>query len=162
VIDATAGVMYVVTYTSENGAPVYRIHELTIPGFSEVTNTIVSGARLLSEGQQVFNFNAEYYHQRPALLEANGNAYAAFGAFCDVRVDVSRGIVLGWNAATLQPAFARPYGGQGLFHAVECDDSRLNLKTAVGRLEVAAFCDFARSGCVSLVRDAAAGATIDL
>ena len=36
------------------------------------------------------------------------------------------------------------------------------LKTAVGRLEVAAFCDFARSGCVSLARDAAAGATIDL
>ncbi len=39
---------------------------------------------------------------------------------------------------------------------------RFNLKTAVGRLEVAAFCDFARSGCVSLARDAAAGATIDL
>ena len=38
----------------------------------------------------------------------------------------------------------------------------MNLKTAVGRLEVAAFCDFARSGCVSLARDAAAGATIDL
>ena len=38
----------------------------------------------------------------------------------------------------------------------------INLKTAVGRLEVAAFCDFARSGCVSLARDAAAGATIDL
>ncbi len=38
----------------------------------------------------------------------------------------------------------------------------VNLKTAVGRLEVAAFCDFARSGCVSLARDAAAGATIDL
>jgi hypothetical protein len=37
-----------------------------------------------------------------------------------------------------------------------------NLKTAVGRLEVAAFCDFARSGCVSLARDVAAGATIDL
>ena len=35
-------------------------------------------------------------------------------------------------------------------------------ETAVGRLEVAAFCDFARSGCVSLARDAAAGATIDL
>ncbi len=35
------------------------------------------------------------------------------------------------------------------------------LKTAVGRLDVAAFCDFARSGCVSLARDAAAGATID-
>jgi hypothetical protein len=38
----------------------------------------------------------------------------------------------------------------------------VNLKTAVGRLEVAAFCDFARSGCVNLARDAAAGATIDL
>jgi outer membrane protein assembly factor BamB len=103
VIDAAAGVMYVVTYTSENSVPVYRIHELTIPDLSEVTNTIVSGSHLLSDGQQVFNFNAAYYHQRPALLEANGTVYAAFGAFCDIHANVSRGIVLGWNAATLQP-----------------------------------------------------------
>lgn len=45
VIDATAGVMYLVTYTRENGVPVYRIHELTIPDLSEVTNTVVSGSQ---------------------------------------------------------------------------------------------------------------------
>ncbi len=102
-IDTAAGVMYAVTYTSENGVPTYRIHQLTIPDLSEVTNTIVSGSRLLSDGQQVFNFSAKHYLQRPALLEANGNVYAAFGSFCDIYFNVSRGIVLGWNAATLQP-----------------------------------------------------------
>jgi hypothetical protein len=35
------------------------------------------------------------------LLEANGNIYAAFGSFCDFDPGISRGWLLGWNAATL-------------------------------------------------------------
>ena len=105
VIDAQAGVIYVTTYTSESGVPVWRIHQLTIPDLSEITNTVVGESHLLSDGQpaNAFNFNATYEMQRPALLEANGNVYAAFSAICDGHADQARGMVLGWNAATLQP-----------------------------------------------------------
>jgi hypothetical protein len=106
VIDAAAGVMYVVTYTSENGAPVFRIHKLNLlpqPNLSELTNTVVSASHLLSDGTTGFTFNATHATQRPALLEANGNVYAAFGAACDAHPSEQRGIVLGWNAATLTP-----------------------------------------------------------
>ena len=81
VIDAQAGVMYVTTYTSENGVPMWRIHQLTIPDLSEITNTVVGGTQLLSDGQTSFTFNATYQMQRAGLLEANGNVYAAFRPF---------------------------------------------------------------------------------
>jgi hypothetical protein len=57
----------------------------------------------LDDGTTIFNFDAHYEMQRPGLLEANGNVYAAFGAYCDGHASVSRGMVLGWNAATLTP-----------------------------------------------------------
>jgi hypothetical protein len=41
--------------------------------------------------------------QRPALLLANGNIYAAFGSFGDLAEDVSRGWLLGWYASSLAP-----------------------------------------------------------
>jgi PQQ-like domain len=102
VIDAQAAVMYVVTYTSENGARTWRIHKLTIPGLSEVANREIGEDHLLSD-QSTFTFNATYEMQRAGLLEANGNVYAAFGAICDGHANVARGMVLGWKAATLQP-----------------------------------------------------------
>jgi hypothetical protein len=40
------------------------------------------------------------------LLEANGNIYAGFGSFCDFSANLSRGWLLGWNAATLAPLAA--------------------------------------------------------
>jgi PQQ-like domain len=103
VIDAQAGVMYVTTYTSENGAPTWRIHQLTIPDLSEITNTVASETQLLDDQTTTFTFNATYQIQRAGLLEANGNVYAAFQAICDGHGNVSRGMVLGWNAATLAP-----------------------------------------------------------
>ena len=103
VIDAQARVMYVVAYTSEDGAPTWRIHQLTIPDLSEkITSRKIGETHLLSD-QSTFTFNATYEMQRAGLLEANGNVYAAFGAICDGHPNVARGMVLGWNAATLQP-----------------------------------------------------------
>jgi hypothetical protein len=54
----------------------------------------------LSDGS-TFNFNATYQRQRPALLLANGNVYAGFGAFCENAL--SRGWLLGWQTGTLAP-----------------------------------------------------------
>ncbi|HMD49779.1 MAG TPA: PQQ-binding-like beta-propeller repeat protein, partial [Bryobacteraceae bacterium] len=103
VIDVTASVMYVVTYTYENNNPVYRIHEISLPNLTEITNTEITAAALLSDGQTVLNFTPQYQRQRAALLEANGNIYAAFASFCDLAANASRGWVLGWNAGTLTP-----------------------------------------------------------
>jgi hypothetical protein len=103
VIDAQAGVMYVVAYTSENGAPTWRVHQLTIPDLSDIANTKIGETQLLSDQSTTFTFNATYEMQRAGLLEANGNVYAAFSAICDGHANVARGMVLGWTAATLQP-----------------------------------------------------------
>jgi len=104
VIDEKALTMYVVTYTLESGQPMYRLHALDLGSLAEkVPNVVVSASHLLSDGHTVFNFQAAYQRQRPGLLEANGNVYAAFGSFCDNGGSHSRGWVLGWNAATLAP-----------------------------------------------------------
>jgi hypothetical protein len=106
VIDVAAGVIYVVTYTWENNLPVFRIHQLALSTLAEVNNTVISASHLLSDGQTVFTFNAKYQRQRAALLEANGNVYAAFSSFCDLHAKQSRGWVLGWQTGTLTPLAA--------------------------------------------------------
>ena len=103
VIDVAAGVMYVVTYTWENNQPVYRIHQLALSNLAEINNSVVAASHMLSDGQTVFTFNARYQRQRAALLEANGNLYAAFSSFCDRPASKSRGWVLGWQTGTLTP-----------------------------------------------------------
>ncbi len=62
----------------------------------------MTGSRMLTDGT-IFNFNATYQRQRPALLLANGNIYAGFGSFCDYSPSLSRGWLLGWQAGTLTP-----------------------------------------------------------
>ena len=103
VIDVAAGVIYVVTYTSENNLPVFRIHQLALSTLAEINNTVISASHPLSDGQTVITFNAKYQRQRAALLEANGNIYAAFSSFCDRPAKQSRGWVLGWQTGTLTP-----------------------------------------------------------
>jgi hypothetical protein len=103
VIDEKAGLMYVVTYTLEGGQPVYRLRMLDIGSLAEKhSSVVVSASHKLSDGT-TFNFNAAYQRQRPGLLEANGNIYVGFGSFCDWGSAQSRGWILGWNAATLNP-----------------------------------------------------------
>jgi len=103
VIDPAAKVMYVISYTWESGAPVYRIHELNLVNFAELIPSVVISAKgNLSDGSQV-SFVPGTQHQRPALLLANGNVYAGFGSFCDYNANTTRGWVIGWNTGTLKP-----------------------------------------------------------
>jgi hypothetical protein len=106
VINVAADVMYVVTYTRENKEPVFRIRKLGLSNLAEISNRIISASHLLSDGKTVISLNAKYQKQRPALLEANGNVYAAFGSFCDLAANASRGWVLGWHTGTLTPLAA--------------------------------------------------------
>ncbi len=103
VIDPTAKVMYFITYTWENSAAVYRIHELNLANFTEVIPPVVVTAKATVSDGSTVSFVPGTQHQRPALLLANGNVYAGFGSFCDYAANASRGWVIGWNTGTLTP-----------------------------------------------------------
>jgi hypothetical protein len=108
VIDASSNTLYLIAYTkgSNGSGPAYRLHALDLGSLADkITPAIVSASHTLTDGTS-FVFNATYQRQRPALLEANGNIYAGFGSFCDYSANVSRGWLLGWNAATLAPLVA--------------------------------------------------------
>ncbi len=103
VIDPVSKIMYLVTYTEESGAPVFRIHALNTGSLADVVpSVVISGSQTLSNGQ-VVAFNPAVSRQRPALLLANGNIYAGFGSFCDHNANTTRGWMLGWQAGTLTP-----------------------------------------------------------
>jgi hypothetical protein len=103
VIDLAAGVMYVVTYTYESRRQVFRLHQLSLTSLQDVVPSVVVRATALLKNGETETFNAATQRQRPGLIETSGNIYAGFGSFCDISANLSRGWVLGWNAATLAP-----------------------------------------------------------
>jgi hypothetical protein len=106
VIDTDSNTLYVMDYTQTGITISHRIHALDLGTLTDkVTPVVVAASHTLSDGS-IFNFNATYQRQRPALLLANGNVYAGFGSFCDYSAKLSRGWLLGWNAATLAPLSA--------------------------------------------------------
>ena len=103
VIDLTTRTMYVMIDTQDTTGPNYRLHALDLASLTDkVTPEIVSATHTLVGGG-TFTFSAANYRQRPGLLLANGNVYAAFGSFCDSAVSATRGMVLGWATGTLAP-----------------------------------------------------------
>jgi hypothetical protein len=103
VIDTSSNTLYLMAYTQDSTGPTYRLHAMDLGSLTDkVTPQVVSASHTLTDGT-TFAFNATYQRQRPGLLEANGNIYAGFGSFCDFAANVSRGWLLGWNAATLSP-----------------------------------------------------------
>jgi hypothetical protein len=106
VIDTGSNTLYTIAYTQDSTGPAYRLHALDLGSLTDkMTPMVVTASHTLSDGSS-FVFNATYQRQRPGLLEANGNIYAGFGSFCDYAANLSRGWLLGWNAATLAPLSA--------------------------------------------------------
>lgn len=103
VINRTTKTLYVLTYTQGSAGPTYFIHALDLGSLvDKVTPHLVAASHTLTDGTTL-TFNALYQRQRPALLLANGNLYAAFGSFCDEQAQYSRGWLLGWTASSLAP-----------------------------------------------------------
>lgn len=103
VIDLSSNLMYLIAYIQQSSGPVYQLHAVDLGSLADkLTPVTVTGSHTLTDGS-TFVFNAKYQRQRPGLLEANGNIYAGFGSFCDYAAGLSRGWLLGWNAATLAP-----------------------------------------------------------
>jgi hypothetical protein len=103
VIDQASGTLYVMVYTQAATGPAYHLHSLQLGNLKDqVSPRLVVASHTMTNGT-TFNFNATYQRQRPALLLSNGNIYAGFGSFCDFAGNLSRGWLLGWNAASLEP-----------------------------------------------------------
>jgi len=79
VIDASAGILYVVPETLESGTYVYRLHALDITtGFDKAGSPLeITGA---ANGD---TFQAFYQMNRPGLLLENGHVIIAWGSHCD-------------------------------------------------------------------------------
>jgi hypothetical protein len=106
VIDTAAHLLYVVTYTYLNQNQSFQIHALNLSTLTDAVPPVtVTGSATLADGS-TYTFSAANDRQRPGLLETSGNIYAAFGSFCDINANLSRGWVLGWQAGTLTPLAA--------------------------------------------------------
>lgn len=103
VIDPATSTLYVMAYTQDATGPAYRLHALDLGSLTDkVPPRLVTASHTLSDGT-TFVFTATYQRQRPGLLLSDGYIYAGFGSFCDFSANVSRGWLLGWNAASLAP-----------------------------------------------------------
>lgn len=105
-IDIRTQTLYVLAYTQPAGAalPTYQLHALNLSSLADKAGSpvTVTASHPLASGETL-SFTAKYQRQRAALLQSNGNIYAAFAGFCDSNADKSRGWVLGWNAQSLAP-----------------------------------------------------------
>jgi hypothetical protein len=104
VIDLTSQSLFVMAYVYKGSTEVFVLHALSLTTLADrIPPVVVSASNTLSDGSTVYNFNPTSSHQRVALLETGGNIYAGFGSFCDLSANTSRGWLLGWKAAALQP-----------------------------------------------------------
>jgi hypothetical protein len=88
VIDSSTGTLFVVSYDTEGGNEVYRLHALNVLTGADKWPPIViagsvPGTGAGSSGGTV-SFNAIKNRQRVALLLENGKVYVAFSSFCDI------------------------------------------------------------------------------
>jgi outer membrane protein assembly factor BamB len=104
-IDVRAHAIYVMVYTQTDKGPAYKLYALDLSKLTDARSPMEVTATQNLKGGGIYRFKAEWQRQRPALLDANGNIYAAFGSFCDFEggkdhID-SRGWLLGWKKTTL-------------------------------------------------------------
>jgi uncharacterized protein YjdB len=106
VIDGVGGTLYVVSYTKENGAYVYRLHALDLVTGAEkfggpvVIQASVPGTGEENNGQGHVPFDPQKHMQRPALLLLNGVIYIAFGTIAEIAP--WHGWLLAYDATSLQ------------------------------------------------------------
>ena len=108
VIDLVHRTLYVVTYTLEDGGPVYRLHALDLANLRDRRPSVEIKATVRATPGQPVVFDAATNRQRSALLLADGNVYVAFASFCDLKTNATRGWVLGWRQNSLRPLPSRP------------------------------------------------------
>jgi uncharacterized protein (TIGR03437 family) len=109
VIDVAAQVIYVVAETFENGAPVFRLHGLSLANGQETSGgPMAIAAAVPGNGAGAVNgvvsFDPLWHLQRPGLALANGNVYVAFGSHSDA--GPYHGWVIAYSSSNLQQQVA--------------------------------------------------------
>jgi hypothetical protein len=103
VIDTKVQVIYVVAESYENNNFIFRLHALSLTNGAEKYNgpVVIGGSYTgTADGSSLVAFNAFMHWQRPALLEANGNIYVAFGGHQDT--PPYHGWIFGYDARSLR------------------------------------------------------------
>ena len=99
VVDLTRQVIYVSAETLENGAPLFRLHALSLADGHEIlggpviVSATVAGTGDGSDGSGSLAFDATWHLQRPGLALVNGAVYLSFGSHAD------DGLFHGWMIA---------------------------------------------------------------
>ena len=88
VIDPSTGTLFVVSYDTEGGNQVYRLHALNVLTGADkwapiVLSATVPGTGVSSSGGNI-SVNPTTNRQRVALLLENGKVYIGFSSFCDI------------------------------------------------------------------------------
>lgn len=103
VIDAAAGVMYVVSANISADRYEYRLHALDIASGDEVQGPVAMSAAVAGSGDDstagAVVFDPYWHIQRPALTLADGVVYVGFGSHGDS--GVYHGWILGYSAADI-------------------------------------------------------------
>jgi hypothetical protein len=101
VLDRQAGALYFVADIYNGTTDSFRLFAVSLSsGLNLVKPVTIHFSQALSDGK-LWKFKPRYQLQRPGLLKANGNIYVAFGSNGDINPDISRGTIVGYDAATL-------------------------------------------------------------
>jgi hypothetical protein len=111
VIDPATGTLFVVSYDSEGGNEVYRLHALNAATGADkwppiVISGSVPGTGVGSSGGNVA-FNPVTNRQRPNLLLENGKVYVGFSSFCDI--GAYHGWIMSYSYSTTAFTLANVY-----------------------------------------------------
>jgi Abnormal spindle-like microcephaly-assoc'd, ASPM-SPD-2-Hydin len=105
VIDASAGTLFVVTETNDDGTVNQRLHALNMTtGKEQAGSPVLITASITTTDPttgkpKTKTFNPVLQNQRPALLLLNGVVYIAWGSFGDI--GTYHGWLMGYNETTL-------------------------------------------------------------
>jgi hypothetical protein len=103
VMDPTTHTLYLIANLYVNQQPVWQVYAIDPSTLTDVVAPVVVKAHHSLDNHTRYDFDPHEARNRAGLLLANGNLYAGFASFCDYDPNLTRGWVLGWQAATLTP-----------------------------------------------------------
>jgi hypothetical protein len=104
VIDLTHNELFMIALVQNGPKQTFQLHALNLQTLQDISGSpvTITASQTLENGS-TYNFTPSVMKQRPGLLEANGNIYAAFGSCADAESKNGRGWMMGWNATNLTP-----------------------------------------------------------
>lgn len=101
VIDPVAKTLYVMSFSMVSTQPTYFLHALDFVTLADKVSAVALSATQTLSDASTWTFDGTYEKNRAALLLANGKIYSAFAGYCDLRADITRGIMFAQDATTL-------------------------------------------------------------